>query len=69
MNSSDPQLIGLAGNLQPEVGGRIVVPTRNEYGIKTQIWERAGEGRWRVLESPGRGEKQVAIPVEDGRIE
>lgn len=69
VNSTDRQFIGLAGVLQPQVGGRIVVTLRKDNHVKTQVWERAGEGRWRVLESPDRGETQMAIPVEDGRLE
>jgi hypothetical protein len=69
VDSSDKRFIGMAGNLDPKEDGRVVVRMKNDHHAATQIWERADDGRWRVLEIPDRGENQMAVPVKDGRIE
>jgi len=69
VNASDERLIGMEGSVEAQNGDRFVVRMRNEHHAATQIWERMDEGNWRVLEIPDRGEKQVARPVPDNRIE
>jgi len=68
VNSTKAELVGMAGELRPAAGGAFRVWLKHGEFAETHTWIPTDAGRFRVLESPDRGENQLAVPVPDDRL-
>ncbi len=68
VNSTSDELIGMEGELRPAAGGAFRAWMKHGEFAETHTWMPVDAGRYRVMESPDRGENQVAVPVPDDRL-
>lgn len=62
--STQKNLIGVTGKLQPTGNGTYRIFLQKGDFASGQHWEPLGNGKFRINETPDRGENQVAIRVE-----